>query len=966
MSQVSVSDLLASLETARRNPSAIQRLAVQTVESVMDGTIDIVDPTSPFVLMMELGACMTATAINHNTALNRRQYSKLAQSLDDIYLHMSDKDFAGRFGTPARTTLMFVFKKDEIYQRAVTSEVESIKKLTIPRHTAVSVAGYTFTMQYPIDIRIMAHGGLQITYDSTKLSPLETLSTNVLAWRTVKIESEDYIVIDVPMQQFAIETNYGSLNSVTSFSQKYDFENSFYYARVYNVEDNGSFTEISTTHSDQVYDADVPTALLTVLDQQLKVEIPQIYFTNKLLTNQIRIDIYTTNGSIEMSLSDYPASAFTATWVDIDDAASVKYWTPLKVFNTMWISADANVTGGAGALALDTLRTRVIENANGESDIPITPVQVKNKLNLLSYDIVKSHDTLTERSYLATRALPSPSDGSVASGAGAAINTVETSFTKLAVLDSVANNGNRLTIKPDTLYQDVSGIITVVDSTTVNSIKGLELEARVSTINSGKYLYSPFHYVLDTNDDAFDSRAYYLDAPKITTKEYIGSNTTIAFDVSTDAYYVAKTDTGYRILLKVTSDATFKALSDDAIFVQASFTPPGETDKAYMLGEYYGLSDGERVFEFNITTNWDITASDYLLLTSFKMYGDDVTRNTPIELDCSIDFIYGVIDYTQDGLKVSSLDTELADFLYTGTPTGVIQERLNFDLGSALTGLWTNSRSVASSIEYRKYTQDVYWTWESDVYETDETGTIKLTMVDGVPTANKLHSAGDQILTNGQPTIRYLAGSTMMVDGAPVPVNVRSMLRQIDIFMIDGLYYFATSEASTNYKATIPSTIVDWVESDIATIDKKLLEKTDLFFYPKRTIGDIDVIIGENVETTIKSTQSFNLTFYMSAAGYANSDLRTQIETTAISTIAAGLEGATVAMDEIISNIRAKVGSDVIAFSLTGLGGDKQLTAITLKDTSGRCTIAKKIVVDADNTLLVKDDINIDFIKHSA
>ena len=92
-------------------------------------------------------------------------------------------------------------------------------------------------------------------------------------------------------------------------------------------------------------------------------------------------------------------------------------------------------------------------------------------------------------------------------------------------------------------------------------------------------------------------------------------------------------------------------------------------------------------------------------------------------------------------------------------------------------------------------------------------------MVDNVPTVNLLHRAGDPILTDGQPTIRHLAGSTMYVDGAPIPLNVRGMLRQIDLYMIDGLYYFATSETSTDYKATIPATIVDWVESDIASIE---------------------------------------------------------------------------------------------------------------------------------------------------
>lgn len=966
-----VTDLQTAIAQVRANPSAMVRIALQKLDDAMDGTLDVVDPTNPFIFLLESAATMTSAAMVQNEANTRKQYPSMALTYDDLYHHMSDTDYQNRFATPARvSSISVMLAKDELYARVVPTGVGDISQLTIPRNTQFSVAGANYTMQYPIDVKVMAHGGLQIVYDTSEISPLQTLDTNIVDWAVENYGGIDFVRIDIPVSQFTITPNYGKLNYSQNFSRSYTFTDQFYYARVFSANADGSWTEIRTTHTDQVFDPTVPTAVLQVQDGLLGVTVPQIYLTNQSIGTELRIDIYTTKGPLDVILSNYASNNFLVKWIDLNgDPTTSKYLAPLTNFNTMVVFSDAVVSGGTNGLTFDQLREQVMVNAMGAPSLPITNVQTTSRLQALGYDAVVDVDNITNRQFLATRALPPPADGSTIAGAAVSIETLQASMTDLVTYSTVRDNGNRITLLPQTLYQNLNGVVSVVPDAVVSNLLAMAIDARSRIVNQANYMYSPFHYVLDMNNSTFDLRAYFLDNPSVDVKTFVEENDTTGLEVGTDAYVITRTATGYLLTLTVKSSDAWKALDDSAVYAQLSFIPEGEKDRAYQNGTLVAKTQaGERVYQFVLDTNYDVDANDNLVLTSFQMYTDPTRPHaTPLLSAFDVMYIATGISATV-GLQSSQIDLDMGKNLLPADAVGVSREQLKLHLGDSLEGLWTASRSVASSQDYQRYTADVPNVYPADVIERDATTGLPIVNTDssGNVSFQYLHHAGDPVLdSNGNPTYKFRAGDVMTdASGQPIVISSRTMQRQVDLFMMDGVYWFASESQALSYKTALPVQVAGWVSQDIAAVSQFLLEQTKLYFFPKETLGQVNAVVLEGKQTSLAAQQSFQVTYYLSGTAYRDADLRTSLTSAAVSTINNVLQNATVTMKDITDGLNALVSSDVIAFAVTGLGGATPYDAITLVDDSQRLSIRKICVAEADGTIGVKDDVSITFLLH--
>ncbi len=956
------------------NPKLVVSDALDMLERATQGTMDIASPVSPYMHSLETSAVNASALYLEQEAEHRRTYPSLAQTQDDLYRHMSNEDYAGRFSQPARATFFIMMSLEEIRAKAVAVDSTGVRKLTIPRHSQVTVANTVFTMQYPIDIRIMPHGGLSVVYDNSKPSPLYSLESNVVKysirrWAADGVDQE-YLSLEVPLFQLNIESHNYTTNRSQLSEQSFAFTDNFHYARVFRSRADGSWEEIRTTHTDQVFDPSVPTAVLKVIGQQLLIRIPQVYQTTGQINSELRVDIYTTRGPMEMSLSDYQVGQYVARWQDLDNTVPDVHAEAFARLAHMAIFSDSTVSGGRPPMSLSALRERVVTNSLGKVNVPITTVNIGSRLADMGYDMVLDVDNITNRQFLATRSLPDPSNMNTISGAGCTMLTMTESMENLAKLPTVKDNGERITILPDTLFQNVNGMISIVPQPVIDSLNSMPIDVRARRINENNYLYSPFHYVLDMTNDRFEYRPYYLDNPEILHRNFVWENPTAAIEVAVRRSQITRVEDGYLITLVVRGGDTWKNLQDDQIFCQLGFYPTNERNRAYQNGSLAGVTEsGDRVYTFLIGTEYDLDSTDSLRVNTFQMFDDPVhVYSCPLELDFEV--FFAVSQLVVEDFQPSSIDAEMGTNILPDDAIGLSQERLRVRLGHALDGLWTASRSVASPHHYRRHLSDVPAVYEQTVYKRDpESGAIEYVINEDTGEVEfvVLHEKGDPVLNDqGEPVIKYYAGDVMYdIEGNPIIESSRRVLRQIDLFLIDGVYWFATDQASLDYRAQIPGVLVGWLQQDIAQVQGILLEKTKLFFYPKSTLGNVNVKVMENRTVSINSAQSFMVNFHLSGTAYRDAELRASLTNVAKQVIHQQLQNAVVSTSDIIAALRDQVASDAISVSVSGLGGETPYDTVTLMDHSARLSIRKKAVAKADGTIGVEDDVAVNFVAHT-
>jgi len=900
----------------------------------------------------------------------RKLYPTLAQTSDDLYRHMSDKDYIDRFASPAKATLTFLFGMEELKAMAVQTDVSGVRKITIPRHTNVKVNGLTFTMQYPIDIRVLSHGRIQIVYDNTYPSPVQVLDTNQVAWETFNAQGVEVVAVHIPMLQFEINTRVGTANNSAEFTMQQTYTDGFFHARAYYKDAQNRWKEMVTTHSDQVFDPLTPTALFKLVDNQLQMRVPYIYTSSGLVSGEFRLDIYTTKGPVEMDLGEFTPADFTAVYADLDGIDPTKYWQPMGSMQYRSFMATSKVVGGAYQLTFEELRNRVIDNSLGNQVIPITNVQLSNRLSRLGYGAVLNVDNVTNRQFKATRALPPPTDGTSATAAGCSIQMLTTSMSLLTAHSTVRDNGDRITILPDTLYEMSSGLVEIVHESVAASIKALPIDVQARRINTSQYLYSPFHYVLDRTNNRFEHRPYYLENVEITSKSFVEENETTAMQVTAAMYSIERVPTGYELTVVLSSSDNWKALDDEDVFVQLSYVPDGQRDRAYMNGELLGTFADERTYLFRITTDYDIDSEHNINLTSFQMYADEA-RPHPTPLITDFDLVYLAAGLVGDELQASNIDTAVGRSLVPADAIGITRETLRVKLGDSMEGMWASSRTVASSEDYERWEVDVPEVWEETVLKRDATGAIIFTTdAQGKLVPTVLYAKGDvKRDDDGNVMIKFLKGTVKAdpVTQQPIVRSTRTLKRQMDMFFMDGVYWFATDETTLAYRDEVPRTIVSWLKEDIEYLTRYLLEETSLFFYPKSTLGQVQAIVREGQQTSIKAGQTFNIAFYLTAAAYRDAALRQTLEDLAGRTVASVLSQSTVTLNAIISQLTAAAGTDIISVTVDGLGGmgSSAQPTVTLLDDSARLQVRRVAVALADGTIGAKDDINFTYYQHT-
>lgn len=970
--------LQAKLQTFRTNPGKIQQFMLEVLERLNDGELRVIDATNPAVFCLETSAVLAATNMIDSETKLRKQYPSLAVTQEELYLHMSDIDYLGIFSNPARVNLSIIMDLDEVLQKAVNDTTGfGVKKLTIPRYTKVYVAGVELTLLYPIDIRVMPHGGLNITFDNSEPTPIAHIENNLLDWYADLVDGVRYLKIVAPFHQLNINRYNVSLNAASGFVKEYTYDDYFYYVRAY-IQDGSKWKEIRVTHNDLVYNQELPTVVVKILDNKIKVNIPQIYFDNGKITDTVRLDIYTTKGELDINLNNYNLKSYSHNFAPLDNTEQTIYSAPFNTFSQLGFLSDDIISGGSGPISFEKLKYNVTTRNAFTERLPISEKQLERNFNQMGYSITKTIDNITDRQYLATRSLPIPENKFIVTNLPMNVSTLETSFTKLKELDTVTSGARRLTIKSGTLFELKDGILSLIDNNTANTMRMRETTNPgyvVNWLNRNTILYNPYYYVFDISRTDTVPRIYDLDNPKIRSRFFYQDNATLAVTFGVEDYIIANSPNkdGYILELKMQIGETIKELGQDYVDVQLSYKGRNSNNRHYIKGRLVSEIDSVTkkpvddiyIYQFKIETRYDIDAQDGIIPIPYK---------NPIDLTHEFDIVTIICDYNPgNAVEKSDIDDlinkpMIPNYNSTSVYHGVSHNKIVIEFGKRLKHLWHRTRTVVDIGERDYWEVDVPAVYDEDQYKLDSNGNIAISfdVHNNNVTTTLLHRKGDLIYDDtGEQVFAHRKGDPKL-DRLGNPVyknNGDGLIRQIDLFLLDAMFYFGNTDDVKTYTNHCSRLITQWVTTDMVQIHNQLLDRTELFYHPPVSLGMVKATVDNSIEVTLESKQSIKVTAYLSELNMQNASLRESLYKTIIETVQKTLLRKTVSVDIITQQLRIQTGDIVISYVIDGFLGNRYNTA-TLSDSTKTLTLGKRAIVLPNMLIDIRDDINVEFKVH--
>lgn len=961
------------LNRIKTNPADVIEYVYALLSDQTNGEINIPSPTNPFSYLVECSAMQMSTLAIAHEALYRKQYPKLALNYEDLYNHMSDEDYIGRFATPGTAEFSVAFKKLELIQ--ILNDIPGDnKKITIPRGTTITFNDIVFTYLYDIDIILLRNENLRILYRNNEIDPLVPLRTNIVDSREVNVGNEIYIETKLFLKNIKIEQYKDNLVQTTGYSKEIELHDKFVLARVYMKMGDGELRELKTTHSDLVYDLDIPTARLTYLEntrnKRIRVEIPQIYYHENKIGKEIIIELYTSKGAIEERLDYFAPDMFDYKIGSlVNKNEDDKHVVPIEGLSSLRIQAMTSLTGGTDGMSFDVLRDKVINYANYVKQ-PITSNQLATTLYTEGFDVLKSRDTLTSRTYIATKIMPK----NVFSGLtiGSSLDTIGTSINDLKQSYGVIQNQHNFTITPDCIFKYIDGGVAILREREIPSLERLNVEDYLKTVNTLDYIYTPFYYVINTHN-TLKVNAYYLDKPELSDLTFISNNQTSGLSASSDQYHITKyknseDDQGFIIRIKMKAVEEFKNIPKEKLFCQLATIPHGDTSYAYINGTLLGnISDPDEkpqdyIWEFKLQTKWDLPTTDSINITNFKMYLDEY-RTVPINLEGEFHFIYGLTDTVILNYEKNDVDKIVNKIILPNQDIiAITHDKLSYKLGDWLDNLWTNALYVRDKPIYERYEEDIPRRYSHDVYEIDENGSFILNNDD----LKIIHHAGDLILDeDGNQILLARKGDVRLDDnGLPIIKANNDLKMLLDIFLLDAVYKFSTDSNDMDYIQYVTKSVRDYVCENLVDIKYRLLENTDLYFTPKTTIGNKILTVDNNANISQAIRIPFEILYYVTDRAYRDNQIRNEIESATSKIINDLLRNRTVSLSDLAIGLQNIDKVNIVGVDVGEFNKTFKYSTYTMKDDSTRCSVKQVLKKLPDGTFKVIEDIKVSFVKH--
>ena len=953
------------------SPMNIAAMALDEIHDRLNGTRIIADPNSPFCHLLEFGSSISAMTIQAIEEKFPLLYAQRAQSMEDLFMHMSDYDYLSLYATPASTTLRMAFPKKYLIDNALKYN-DNYKQVTIPKDTVFMIGKYPFGIYYPINILINNYTRtFTVVYDTTYSNPLHELNKNIVDKYDITYGSLDYLIIDVPIYQFARSTEELIIDRSLGFIKKFTYNNQFYAVRVFNYK-NGKYSEMGQSLNQIIYDTSNPTLLLQVMQdiQKLKITIPQIYFDNGDMGSKLFFEFYTTLGPLDIDTTKIAGSNIRVDFA-LKNKDTTEYSAILKnlPFDTIMTLNGNKIIGGSNAITLETLRKRIIHD-NLVHSVPITEDDIAVYLEDNGFYVKKFKDNVTQRIYYAYRIL-TDTDGSIIPSMTLQMRMID-SYTDSSKYKGFVNQlDGSITVLPTTLYkyqkETEDAIPLTIDELDV--ISKMDKSQLVDTLNNQQYLRSPFHIRFDLNDDNPHAVSYNLMTPSIDKLIFVNENYNISSKIMTyDALIQHMGDGvgGYDVALSVAKSDDLTDVSEDDILIYVFV----KTTAGYTIGlrvNYVQKMNERYLYKFHIDTNYHLTENNEISITNFQNENYSLSEHL-VPLTSNFYLVHMVRASVLQGVNIEPSsnavsngvpDSYLKDFI------ALTRQYVTISLGHSLKDVINNNIEISvGGTKYDTWEYDVEDSYENDVYARTIDGMLKYTVDDnnGVK-LYKEHSIGDtKIDENGNTVYLHRKGDVRYSKNGEPIIAIPSFKRfYTDMLFVDAKVFASERTAELTFTSTLPRILESYFDT-VRNLQKQLLERTTVFFRAVRTAGTATFNIGNGITSTQNIEMSFHIKCYVQS--YVKQDVA--IQQTITSYICTAIEDAiqtkNINMMDIFSSVKEKLSDYVEHFTLLGINDDTTNQTFIIMDEDAQPSLKRRLVLTEDNILSLSKSLDIEFV----
>lgn len=949
---IDINKVLEDVELFKYHPLGLVNYSLNLLSDMNDGRVDIIEPNNPLAYNIEVAALMTHYAVQEHTLLSRKMYPVLANTEEDLHLHMSDKDYLGRFSSPAFTNVTFNISYNDFLAKAGYDPLTKDRVLVLPRNYQVEIEETIYSLTSPVKIRMTESGVIDVRHDNNLTDPIFPLSTDFIPFDIVSyFQNETYINFNVRMPEVDIEVKTFPIIKGKLVKGTLNFKQGrlFYYVKAFCLDQTGSmWVPMTTTHTEDVWDVNDPTCIVRVHanSNELEYYIPPTYINNDMVGSQVRLLVYTTKGPINIDYADFLIQDFKMKYNKVfPEVENTEYTRPINTIS-MTAFIREKVIDGKGQKSFSELKKDVINN-NLRPNLPITINQIENYLNRTGLTLVKNHDVVTNREFLFKTSIPS--NVTRYKIARMALDLMEF---KTSVVELASGKNSVIEVKPNifviphnTLFEvDRDLGVRILDKEEAKTLKALSGQTLVKEVNRRNYMSTYYHYIFDSSGEFTDLRAYDVERPTIPNVNFKDYNDTTMIGVNTAAADVLKTDTGYRINVLV-DVKIFNELYDINNVTPIMVYIDGNDTRFYLEGKLYSDTAQGKVFSFYIDSDCYIDEKDHIHVENFKdANGYEIGINFPIEAKLDVLFCSNKVPLTYNS---KDMDDIISRSYLNGKYSVITRETYTIIFAERMKYLYSRVHTSTGLDLYKYHEEDVYLKYDKVIF--NEKNEI-------------IHRPGDFVLDkDGKKVIQWKKGEIVLGDdGKPVKVGQEDLAKYLNVLLVDYKFVLSTDYLTEQYKDHVRLHLRSLLLNNMVRLQEELLEATTAYLTVPNGLTDV-IVQYDGKFGYIQPNQSFKFDVFVNSRVYGDDVTRKGIEETVKEVLDQYITGnkelsKTILVEEVLSKVKEFVKT-ISLQNLTELNAEY----IKILDDKAEIAIKKRLVVTADG-FKVEDDITFNFI----